>query len=83
VRKLSSVGARLTSGDFVEVSLDMGEVHNLSLFIMECLEGNREPLDMSLAALALSFVRLSHPFERLTMKDLMEFAQMSATGGVN
>ena len=68
----------------------MAEVHNLSLFLMETLEANHQPLDMSLAALALTFVRLANPFERLSQsreialtKELMEFAQMTSRGPVN
>lgn len=79
----------MTKGDFREVSLEMGEVSDLSLFLIECLEDNKVSLDMALASLALTLARLSNPFERLTQEqeiklttDLMSFMQMNG-GTVN
>lgn len=56
-----------------EVSLDMGEVHNLSLSILEFLEDEGVINDMALAGVALTLVRLANPLTALPAEQEVRF----------
>ena len=63
----------------------MGEVNDLSLFLIEALEESRTPVDMARAATALTLVRLMNPrlseeTENKQTMDLMAFASMACKG---
>lgn len=68
----------------------MGEVHDLSLFLLEWLEGQGISGDLALAATALTLVRLASPMQTLdaevevkNTQDVISFVQMSSDGRVN
>jgi hypothetical protein len=68
--------------------MEMGEVHSLSLLILECLENERIEVNMALAAVALTLVRLaspipvSQPDEVTRTQDVISFSQ-TLGGSVN
>lgn len=53
----------------------MGEVHDLSLFLLEFLEEQNIEHDLAIAAVALTVVRLAHPLERLSAESEIAFTQ--------
>lgn len=68
-----------------QVSLEMGQVHDLSLFLLEWLEDQRIDSDLAMAGVALTLVRLAHPLEPLPMdKEILytqELIQLSQAQG--
>jgi hypothetical protein len=67
------------------VSLDMGEVHNLSLILIEVLEDNNVPVNLATAAVALTLSRVANHGVTLSMEremkntqDLIAVAQIGA-----
>lgn len=48
-------------------------MHNLSLALLELVEEERVDGDLALAAMALTLVRLAHPYEKLDKDDEMAY----------
>jgi hypothetical protein len=75
---------------FKPVSLDMAEVHNLSLVLIELLEDNQVQVNLAVAAAALTLSRLANHGNPLDMQreikntqDLIAFAQIGPGGAVH